>query len=117
MLPLGELSADLIMLGAELCRNWYVALVSLAIRSNSVQGTRRQLVLSHGLPNALGIYPDVTRRLRAEALELLRRNPTPSFSEIENMQYLSNFTRETLRVNCPGRRCVLQTILFSPTNH
>lgn len=49
----------------------------------------------------LGNYPDVTKKLRLETLEVLKRNPSPSFSDIENMQYLDNFTRETLRVNCP----------------
>jgi hypothetical protein len=50
MVLLGELFADLVMLGAKLCRNWYVALTLLAIGSNPVQDTRRQLVPSHGLP-------------------------------------------------------------------
>ncbi|KAB5518869.1 cytochrome P450 [Coniochaeta sp. 2T2.1] len=50
---------------------------------------------------ALGMHHDITRKLRAEALDLLKRNPDPSFSDIESLPYLNNFVRESLRIYCP----------------
>ena len=49
------------------------------------------------------MHHDITRKVRAEALELLKRNPDPSFSDIESLSYLNNFVRESLRIYCPGK--------------
>ncbi|GAB1316901.1 Cytochrome P450 monooxygenase FUM15 [Madurella fahalii] len=46
--------------------------------------------------------PAEAQRLRAEVVDLLRHNPVPEYREIEALPYLKNFTREVLRVQCPG---------------
>ncbi|KXX74106.1 Cytochrome P450 4F5 [Madurella mycetomatis] len=47
-------------------------------------------------------HPAEAQRLRTEVVELLRRNPVPEYRDIEALPYLKNFTREVLRVHCPG---------------
>ncbi|KAK0726090.1 cytochrome p450 monooxygenase [Lasiosphaeris hirsuta] len=49
-------------------------------------------------------HPAEAQRLRAEVVDLLRRCGThpPSCRDIETLHYLHNFTREVLRVQCPG---------------
>ena len=47
-------------------------------------------------------YPEITKRLRQEVQELLRRTPNPDYIDIENLPHLNNFTRELLRWQCPG---------------
>ncbi|KAI1498668.1 cytochrome P450 [Biscogniauxia marginata] len=46
--------------------------------------------------------PDVQDKLRREIQDLTQRNPYPSFAEIDSLQYLNNFLRETLRVYAPA---------------
>lgn len=47
-------------------------------------------------------YPAEAQRLRTEVAGLLRHNPVPDYRDIEALPYLKNFTREVLRVQCPG---------------
>ncbi len=46
---------------------------------------------------------DVRNRLHAEIDALLARNPTPGYSEMEDLPYMKNFTREILRLYSPGK--------------
>ncbi|OIW25416.1 cytochrome p450 monooxygenase [Coniochaeta ligniaria NRRL 30616] len=68
---------------------------------------------------ALGVHHDITRRLRAEALELLKRSPDPSFTDIENLPYLNNFVRESLRIYCPVNgipRLAIEDVVIAGTH-
>jgi len=47
-------------------------------------------------------YPDAQEQLRAEVLDLLKRNPVPEYSEIEGLSYMNNLYKEVLRLWCPG---------------
>ncbi|KAK3339643.1 cytochrome P450 [Lasiosphaeria hispida] len=47
-------------------------------------------------------HPAEAQRLRTEAVDLLHRKPSPDYRDIESLPYLKNFTREVLRVQCPG---------------
>ena len=52
-------------------------------------------------------HPASARRLHAEVTDLLLRvrqdrGQTLRYRDIESLRYLHNFTRETLRVHCPG---------------
>nr|BED42918.1 cytochrome P450 monooxygenase [Trametes versicolor] len=44
------------------------------------------------------LYPDVFKRLRAEVLETLGSNQTPSFDDVRKMKYLRAVINETLRL-------------------
>lgn len=68
---------------------------------------------------ALGMYHHMTRRLRAEALDLLKRSPDPSFRDIEDLPYLNNFVRESLRVYCPVNgipRLAIEDVVIAGTH-
>ncbi|KAK3312699.1 cytochrome P450 [Apodospora peruviana] len=47
-------------------------------------------------------HPTTYSRLRTEILSLLSQHPIPSQRQIESLPYLQNFSREVLRVQCPG---------------
>lgn len=47
-------------------------------------------------------YPTYAQQLTTEITSLLDQNLIPSYRDIESLPYLHNFTREVLRVHCPG---------------
>ena len=53
-------------------------------------------------------YPDAQEQLRAEVLDLLKRNPVPEYSEIEGLSYMNSFYKEVLRLWCPGTELITQ---------
>ncbi|KAK3339913.1 cytochrome P450 [Lasiosphaeria hispida] len=52
--------------------------------------------------HALVKFPDAQHCLRAEVFEMLKKSPTPGYSDIESLQYLDKFCREVLRNWCPS---------------
>ncbi|KAK0649244.1 cytochrome p450 monooxygenase [Cercophora newfieldiana] len=52
--------------------------------------------------HALAKHPEVQTRLRSEILAMLKKTPNPGYTELENLRYLNNFSREVLRVWCPA---------------
>ncbi|TDZ67987.1 Cytochrome P450 monooxygenase FUM15 [Colletotrichum trifolii] len=47
-------------------------------------------------------HPDVQHKAREEVSELLARKPNPDYVDLENLSYLDNVIRETLRLYTPG---------------
>lgn len=46
---------------------------------------------------------DLQDTLRAEIMELVKRDPDPSYNEVDKLPYLDNFIKEALRVYSPGK--------------